>query len=122
MKKIFVKNISKRPFRISLSQKLGHVVNIWYNTCFLTDAKSAFYSATVPSQTLPFFKKELSCTPTPIDPSMETKLDNKESVYSNKHAVTLLAELVAKYPSIWEFESFVRIPSKRWMKLPLKSG
>ena len=51
---------------------------------------------------------------------METILDNGVRVYGNKHAVTLLAELVAKYPSIWESEGFVRIPLEHWIKVPLK--
>lgn len=99
-KKILVRNISDRPLRILCRQKLGHVVDIWYDNCFLTNAKSAFYSATVPLQTPPFFEKELSCTSTPTDPSIETKLNNGVRVYGNKHVVTLLAQLIAKYFSI----------------------
>ena len=53
---------------------------------------------------------------------METILENGVRVYEDKHAVTLLAQLVAEYPSIWESEGFVQIPPERWMKVPLKPG
>lgn len=59
-KKIFVRNISDCLLRISHYQKLGHVVDIWYNNCFLADIKSAFNSAIIPTQIAPFFKYELS--------------------------------------------------------------
>lgn len=108
-KKILVRNTSDRPLCISHCQKLGHVVDIWYDNCFLSDAKSAFYSATVFPQTAPFFEEELSCTPTPTNASMDTTLDNGVRVYKDEHAVTLLAELIAEYPFIWEYKSFVRI-------------
>lgn len=41
-------------------------------------------------------------------------------VYEDKHAVTLLAQFIAKYPSIWESKSFVQILFERWLKVPLK--
>ena len=111
-KKVLVRNTSDRPLRISRCQRLGHIVDICYDNCFLADAKSAFNSATVPPQTAPFFEHELCCTPTSTDPSMETRLDNGVRVYGDEHAVALLAQLVAKYPSIWESEGFVQILPK----------
>lgn len=84
-KKILVRNTFDRPLRILRCQKLGHVVDIWYDNCFFADAESTFHSATIPSQTAPFFKEELSCIPTPTDPSMKTKLDNRVRVYGDKH-------------------------------------
>ena len=121
-KKVLVRNTSDHPLRISCHQKLGHVVDIQYDNCFLAGAKSAFHLATVPLQTAPFFEEELSCTLTPTNPSMETTLDNGVRVYGDEHAVTLLAKLVAEYPFIWESEGFVRIPPEHWMKVPLKPG
>ena len=53
---------------------------------------------------------------------METTLDNGVRVYGKEHAVTLLAQLVADHPSIWESEGFVRVPPERWMIVPLKPG
>lgn len=47
-KRVLVRNTSKWPLRISRCQKLGHIVDICYDNCFLTDAKSAFNSVTVP--------------------------------------------------------------------------
>ncbi len=76
------------------------MVNIRYDNWFLADAKSAFNSSTVLPLTAPFFEHKLSCTSTPTDPSMETALDNGVKVYGDKHAVTLLAVLVAEFLTI----------------------
>lgn len=89
--KILVKNTSDRPLHKLCCQRLGHIVDVCYNNCFLVNAKSALNSATVLSQTAPFFEYELSCTPIPTNPSMKTSLDNKVRVYGDKHAVTLLS-------------------------------
>ena len=121
-KKILVRNTSDRPLRISHRQRLGHVVDIRYDNCFLADTETAFDLATVPPQIAPFFEHSPSCPPTPANPSMVTTLNNGVRVYGDKHAVTLLAQLVAEYPSIWESEGFVQIPPERWMKVPLKPG
>ena len=50
---------------------------------------------------------------------METRLDNGVTVYKDKYVVALLAQLVTKYPSIWESEGFIQILPERWMKVPL---
>lgn len=121
-KKILIRNTSDRLLRILRCQKLGHVVDIWCNKCFLADVESAVYSATVLPQTAPFFKENLSWALTLTEPSIETTLDNKVKVYGDEYTVTLLSQLVAKYPSIWESERFVLIPIQRWMKVQLKPG
>ena len=120
IKKVLVKNTSDRPLRISRRQRPGHIVDICYDNCFLTNAKSAFNSVVVTLQTTLFFEHKLFYTPTLTDPSMETRLDNGVRVYGDKHAVALLAQLVAEYLSIWESESFIQIPPERWMIVPLK--
>ena len=112
-KKVLVRNTSNWPLRILRHQRLGHVVDIRYDNCFLADTKTAFDSATIPPQTAPFFKHGLSCTPTPTDPFMVTTLENGVRVYGDKHAVALLAQLVAEYSSNWESEGFVQIPPER---------
>ena len=109
-KKVLVRNIFDWPLRILRRQRLGHVVDIRYDNCFLANTETAFDSATIPPQTGPFFEHGPSCTPTPTDPSMVTTLENGVRVYGDKHAVALLAQLVAEYPSIWESEGFVQIP------------
>ena len=121
-KRVLVRNTSERPLRISCCQRLGHIVDIHYNNYFLADAKSVFNSVTVPPQTAPFFEHELSYTLTPVILFMETRLDNRVRVYRDKYAVVLLAQLVAKYPSIWKSEGFVQIPPEHYMKVPLKPG
>lgn len=105
--KVLVKNTFDQPLRILCRQKLGHVVDICYDNCFLADTKSALNSATFPPQASPYFEHKPSCTPTPTNPSMETRLDNGVRIYEDKHAVILLAQLVAEYPSIWDSEGFV---------------
>lgn len=99
-KKILVRNTFDRSLRILRCQKMGHVVDIQYNNCFLADAKFTFYSATVLPQTAPFFEHELSSTLTPTDPSIKTTLDNRVRVYGDELEVILLAQFVAKYLSI----------------------
>lgn len=121
-KKIVVKNTFDRPLRISRRHKLGHLVDIYYNNCFLANAESAFDVVTVPPQTTPFFEHKLSSISTSTDQSMETILDNKVRVYRNEHAVTLLAKLVAEYHFIWESKDFVQIPLEGCIKMPLKLG
>lgn len=119
-KKVLVRITSDRPFRILRCQRLAHIVDIRYDNCFLADPKTAFNFTTLSPQTAPFFEHDSSCTQTPTNPSMVTTLDNGIRVYGDKYAVMLLAQLVAKYPSIWEFKSFVQIRPERWMKVPLK--
>lgn len=58
-------------------------------------------------QILPFFKYESSYILTLTDPSIEIRLDNRVRVYGDKHAIILLAQLIAEYPSIWKSEGFV---------------
>lgn len=90
-KKLLVRNIFDRLLRILHCQRLEHIVDICYNNCFFANANFAFDAIAVISQTTPFFKHKLFCIPTPTNPSIETRLDNRARVYRNKHAVTLLA-------------------------------
>ena len=120
--KVLVQNTSEQPLRISRCQKLGHVVDICYNNCFFANAEVILNSAIVPPLTAPFLEHKPSLAPTPTDPSMERTLDNWVKVYGDKHAATLLARLVAKFPTIWESQGFVQIPPERWITVPLKPG
>lgn len=108
-KKVLVKNTSDRPLRILRHQKLGHIVDICYDNCFLANTESAFNLVTVPPQTAPFFKHRFSYTSTPTGLSMKTRLDNGVRMYKDKHVVALLAQLIINYPSIWKSEGFVQI-------------
>ncbi len=105
--KVLVRNTSNQPLCILHHQKLGHVVDICYDNYILINAESTLNSVTFLPQTSPFFEHESSYIPTPANPSMESRLDNKVRVYGDKYAVTLLAQLVADYPSIWESKDFV---------------
>lgn len=120
--KVLVRNTSNRRLCISCCQRLGYVVNIYYDNYFLTDVKSAFNLVSIPLQTVSFSEHKFSYTSTPTNLSIEIRLDKRMRVYRDKHIVTLLAQLVTKNLSIWESEGFVQIPSERWMKVSLKHG
>ncbi len=100
--KVLVQNTSDRPLRTSRRQRLGHVVDICYDNCFLADAEAALNSATVLSLTAPFFEHEPSGAPTFTDPSIEKTLDNGVKAYRDEHAATFLGQLIAEFPIIWE--------------------
>lgn len=92
--KILVKNTSDQPLRILRRQRLGHVIDIHYNNCFLADARSDFNSVTVSPKVAPFFKHKPSCIQTSTNPFMKTRLDNEVGIYGDKYAVTLVKRLL----------------------------
>lgn len=98
------------------------MIDIRYNNSFLVDAKSAFNSVIVFPQTASFFDHKPFYIPIPTNLSIEMRLDNRVRIYKDKHIITLLAQLVIKYLFIWKSESFVQIPLKLWIKIPLKPG
>ena len=99
-KKVLVRNTFDRLLRILHCQRLGHIIDICYNNCFLADADSAFDAAAVPPQTTPFFKHKPSCILTPSNPFIKMTLDNRVRVCGDKYTVTLLVQLIANYLSI----------------------
>lgn len=105
--KVLVRNTFNQPLHISCWQKLDHFVDIRYNNCFLADTKSAFQFAAFPSKIQLFFEQEPSLAPNTTEYSIEMRLGNRVRVYGDRYAVAQLAQLVAKYPSIWESEDFV---------------
>lgn len=107
--KVLVRNTSDQSLRILRWQKLGHIIDIYYDNCFLANADSTFQFATCLSRIQLFFKQEPSLAPNPIKHLMETKLHNGVRIYKDTHAVAQLAQLVNKYPSIWESEGFMQI-------------
>ena len=120
--KILVRNTSDRPLRIPRHQKLGHVVDIRYENCFLADTQATFNSAAFPPKAQPVFDLHAGVSLAPTDAAMETQLNNGVRVYGDEAAVRQISELVAQYPSIWESEGFVQIPPERWIKIHLKPG
>lgn len=118
--KILVSNTSDRSLRVPRHQKLGHIVDICYENCFLVDAQATFDSAAFPPRAQPFFDLHARVALAPTDTLMETQLDNGVRVYGDEVAVTEISELVAQYPSIWESEGFVQIPPEHWIKVHLK--
>lgn len=109
---MLVKNTFHQLLRILHSETLGYMVDICYNNYFLSNTKSAFNSATIPPQTIPFFKYQPLFTPTPTILYSETRLNNRVKVYDKKHVVTLATQFVAKYPSIYESENFIQTSHK----------
>lgn len=118
--RILVKNTFDQSLRVRCRHKLGHMLDIIYDNCFLINTQPAYDSTAVPP--LSHFFSNLSTNPLilPIDSSMKTIFDNGKNVYGDVDAVRQISELVAEYPSIWESQSFVQIPPERWMKVPLK--
>ena len=120
--KILVSNTSDRPLRVPRHQKLGHIIDICYENCFLADAQATFDSAVFPPKAPPFFDLHAGISLAITDTAMEMQLDNGVRVYRDKAAVREIFELVAQPLSIWESEGFVQILPERWMKVHLKPG
>lgn len=120
--KVLIRNASNESLCIPRRHKLGYLINIAYDNCFLTDTQSTLDAATF----LPSSYQLLSYTDdSPFlatGPSMEMVLDNGVKVYGNAVAVKQIADLVAEYPTIWKSKGFVQILPERWMTVPLKPG
>ncbi len=105
--KVLVRNASNKSLHIPRHHKLGHLVDIVYDNCFLTNTQSALDAATSP----PSSYQPPSCSgDSPflaINPSMETVLDNGVKVYGDATAAKQIADLVAEYPTIWKSKGFV---------------
>ena len=98
--KILVSNTSDRSLRIPWHQKLGHIVDICYENCFLADAQATFDSAAFPPRAQPFFDLHAGVALAPTNTLIETQLDNGVRVYGDEAAVRKISKLVAQYPSI----------------------
>ncbi len=85
--KVLVKNASNKSLHIFRRHKLGHLVNIAYDNCFLTDTQSALDVATSPPSSYqpPSYSGDSPFLAT--NPSMETVLDNGVKVYRDAVAV-----------------------------------
>lgn len=53
---------------------------------------------------------------------IETVFKNGIKVFRNTSTVKQISDLVAEYPLIWDSQGFIRILSKRWMKVLLKTS
>ena len=93
--KIIVSNTSDCPLRIPRHQKLGHIIDICYENCFLADAQATFDSAAFPPRAQPFFDLHAGIALALIDTVMEIQLDNGVRVYGDRAAVREISELVA---------------------------
>lgn len=120
--KILVSNNFNCPLGILWYQKLGYIVDIDYNDCFLTDTQTTFDSAIFPSRAQLFFDLHARVALVLTDILMETQLDNSVRVYRDKVAVREISELVAQYPFIWKSKGFVQISLERWIKVYLNPG
>ena len=120
--KILVKNASNLPFCVPRWHKLGHLIEMTYNNCFLLDTESAWIAASLPPSLHPFFLLGAEPILPPTDALMETVLENGIKVFGDADAVRQISDLVAEYPSIWESQGFVQIPLEQWMTVPLKPG
>ncbi len=120
--KVLVRNAPNESLRIPRHYKLGHLINITYDNCFLTDTQSALDIAT---SLLLLYQPPSCSSDSPFlatNLCMETVLDNGVKVYGDVAAIKQIADLVAEYPTIWKSKGFVQIPPERWMMVPLKPG
>lgn len=120
--KVLIKNISSQMFCILRCHKLGHLIDIAYENCFFANTHAALDAATSPPLLQHLSDHDTSSPLLPTDSSLETVLSNGVRVYGDTTTVRQIAELVAKYPTIWEFQGFVQISPERWMTVPLKLG
>lgn len=98
--KVLVRNTSNHPLYISRRHKLGHVVDIAYDNCFLADTQVIFNLAAFPPAALPFLDLGAGSTLAPRNTLIETQLNNGVRVYGDSAAVKEISELVAKSSSI----------------------
>ncbi len=107
--KVLVRNASDLPLRIPRWHKLGHILDIAYENCFLTDTRSAYDTASVPLSS-PFPNLGAGPALPPTDTLMEIALENGIRVFGNANAVKQISDLVAEYPLIWESQALSRYP------------
>ena len=98
--KILVRNGSSQAIRVSRRHRLGHIVDIAYENCFLADAYSVRDAATSPPSSQNLLKPDAVSSLLPSDSSLETVLSNGIKVYGDATAVRQIADLVAEYPTI----------------------
>lgn len=120
--KILVGNTSNETLCIPRHPKLGNLIDIANDNCFLTNTQSVLnaaislplsYQPSGRSNKSPFF---------PTNPSKETVPDNRVKLYRDAAAIRQIVDLVAEYSTIWESQGFVQIMAERWMTVPLKPG
>lgn len=103
--KVLIRNTSDCPLRIPRRYKLGHVVDIAYDKCFLVDTQATFHLAAFPPAALPFLDLGAEPTLAPRNGLMETQLNNGVRVYRDSAAMKEISKLVVEYPSIWNERS-----------------
>lgn len=120
--KVLVENLSDWLVCIPQPHKLGHLLDIAYDNCFLVDTQFVYNSAAFPLFSQSFSNLRAGPPLSLIDVSIETMLDNKIKMYGDTITVKQISELVSQYPSIWKSQGFVQISPEQWMKVQLKLG
>ncbi len=120
--KVLVRNTSSQTLHILCCHKLGHLIDIIYENCFLADTHSIRDTATFPPSSQHLSSHDTGSSLLPTNSSLEMVLSNRIRVYRDSAAIKQIAELVAKYPTIWESQGFIQILPERWMTVPLKLG
>lgn len=120
--KVLIKNASSETLCIPRRHKLGHLIDIAYDNCFLTNTQSALDAATSPPSSYQLSGRNDKPPLLPTHPSLETVLDNGVNVYGDAVAVRQIADLILVYPTTWESQGFIQIPHQKWMTVPLKPG
>lgn len=120
--RVLVRNASNQTLRIPYRHKLGHLINIAYDNCFLTNTHSTFDTTTSSPLLQQLLSRHTSPPFLPSDFFLKTVLENGVRMYGDAAVVRQIAELVIEYSTIWESQGFIQIPLKRWMTVLLKPG
>ena len=98
--KVLVKNTSDYLLHIPYYYKLGYIIDIVYDKCFLADTQITIdLTAFSPTAQL-FLDHSARLAPVPENVFMETQLDNRMKVYGDAATIKEISKLVAEYSSI----------------------
>lgn len=115
--KILVKNPFDQLVCISQYHKLSYLLIITYDNYFLANMQSVHDLAAFLPLSCPFSNLSTGHLLLTTNLLMEIVLDNEIRVYGKAVVIKQIADLMIEYPLIWEFESFVQIPPKRWINV-----
>lgn len=113
---MLVRNESHCTILLPRRQRLGTLTEVLYDNCFQVtlDPELAEHPPTAP-------RHQAGIKVPAPEPGLETRLANGIRVYGDPLEVQKIADLVDKFPSIWEPSGFVQIPPERWMTIPLRT-
>lgn len=130
---ILARNDSDTPIRVARNMRLGRLVELEYDNCFHVDVSQAGHVSELAcksNQRPGWMKKALTCIATAalavsvpaiveVPRSNETLLPYGVTAYG--HHPQAFADIVQRYPQLWEDKGFVKVPEDEWMRIPLRT-